>query len=400
MTMARWIVAVCFTWVLASPVRAFDSLDDIKADLAKCSGCLHRNLLQARLNYRFKMIQAAETSMAGIAGRVPGTDTRMRGAVAGVASNLAANAGINGSGAPAPSRVAQEALRGQTAMSAYVSVYGTSEINPAEFRLSIEQQLRELGIDVLPHTAPPSYPVFNLTIKVGTGSQTRTTTNYDPTMPKGLRNQTKTTSVPTATYDVSAEFRRLVPGTTTANNPIRDEAIWKIASSGEVGQVAAIGIADEALKQAIQFVDSWASVNPRRPAIAFKAKPPVTPGPPPQTNHPEIVLLHETVQPLFKGAVDSVYDVHQSQRDMVEKQLSSLAAGGQKVLTCQYGPRNAVTPEGFKDYSFWYPAPPPDLMKYMLSTFGHPFMRLGLISVTKCPSTAAGAELLFRQRFN
>ncbi len=84
MTMARWIVAVCFTWVLASPVRAFDSLDDIKADLAKCSGCLHRNLLQARLNYRFKMIQAAETSMAGIAGRVPGTDTRMRGAVAGV----------------------------------------------------------------------------------------------------------------------------------------------------------------------------------------------------------------------------------------------------------------------------------------------------------------------------
>jgi len=39
-------------------------------------------------------------------------------------------------------------------------------------------------------------------------------------------------------------------------------------------------------------------------------------------------------------------------------------------------------------------------MKYMLSTFGHPFMRLGLISVTKCPSTAAGAELLFRQRFN
>ena len=196
MTMARWIVAGCFTWALASPVRAFDSLDDIKADLAKCSGCLHRNLLQARLNYRFKMIQAAETSMAGIAGRVPGTDTRMRGAVAGVAGNLAANAGINGSGAPAPSRGAQEALRGQTAMSAYVSVYGTSEINPAEFRLSIEQQLRELGIDVLPHTAPPSYPVFNLTIKVGTGSQTRTTTNYDPTMPKGLRNQTKTTSVP------------------------------------------------------------------------------------------------------------------------------------------------------------------------------------------------------------
>src|SRR5438874_11703079 len=83
-------------------------------------------------------------------------------------------------------------LRGLTAMSAYVSVYGTSEINAAEFRLSIEEQFRELGVSVLPHTAPPSYPVFNLKINVGTSSQARTTTNYDPTMPKGLRNQTKT----------------------------------------------------------------------------------------------------------------------------------------------------------------------------------------------------------------
>jgi hypothetical protein len=398
MTMARWIVAGCFTWALASPVMAFDSLGEIKADLAKCSGCLHRNLLQARLNYRLKMIQAAEISMAGIAGRVPGTDTRMRGAVAGVAGNLAANAGINGSGAPAPSRAAQEALRGQTAMSAYVSVYGTSEINPAEFRLSIRQRLRESAVTSYPYSAP----VIGFQLRRQGGHRFTSQDHHQirPYHAPGLRNQTKTTSVPTATYDVSAEFRRLVPGTTTANNPIRDEALWKIASSGEVGQVAAIGIADEALKQAIQFVDSWASVNPRRPAITFKAKQPVTPGSPPQTNHPEIVLLHETVQPLFKGAVDSVYDVHQSQRDMVEKQLSSLAAGGQKVLTCQYGPRNAVTPVGFKDYSFWYPAPPSDLMKYMLSTFGHPFMRLGLISVTKCPSTAAGAELLFRQRFN
>ena len=292
------------------------------------------------------------------------------------------------------------ALRGQTAMSAYVSVYGTSEINAAEFRLSIEEQFRELGVSVLPHTAPPSYPVFNLKINVGTSSQARTTTNYDPTMPKGLRNQTKTVTVPTVTYEVSAELRRLVPGTTTANEPIRDEAIWKMASRGEVGQIAAIGIGDEALKLAIQFADAWASVNPGRPQVAFKARPAVTPGPPPQTNHPEIVLLHETVQALFKGAVDSVYDVHASQRDMVEKQLRDLAAGGQKVLTCQYGPRNAQTPEGFRDYSFWYPAPPPDVLRYMLSTYGHPFMRLGLISVTKCPSTAAGAELLFRQRFN
>ena len=63
--------------------------------------------------------------------------------------------------------------------------------------------------------------------------------------------------------------------------------------------------------------------------------------------------------------MDSVYDVHASQRDMVEKQLSDLAAAGQKVLTCQYGPRQTQSTEGFKDYDFWYPAPPPDILKYM-----------------------------------
>src|SRR2546430_2054832 len=58
----RWMVAGCFAFALASPVRAVDSLDAIRADLANCKGppsCLHRTLLQARLNYRLKMIQVA-----------------------------------------------------------------------------------------------------------------------------------------------------------------------------------------------------------------------------------------------------------------------------------------------------------------------------------------------------
>ena len=100
---------------------------------------------------------------------------------------------------------------------------------------------------------------------------------------------------------MSAELRRLVPGTTTANNPIRDEAIWKIAESGEVGQWRHIAIADEALKLAIHFVDAWASVNPPGPPIAFKPRPPIVPGPPPQSNQPEIVLLHETIRRSIRG---------------------------------------------------------------------------------------------------
>jgi hypothetical protein len=399
MTKNRWMASGCFVLALAWPVRAFDALDEIKADLAKCKNCPHRTLLQARLNYRLKMIQYAETGMAGMAGSVPGMNSGTRQAIAGISGAAASNAG-SAVGANVRAPADNTPLRGQISMSVYVSVYGSGEINAAELRLSIEEQLRELGINVLPHTAPPGFPVFNLTIKNKANSYNRTYTSTDRSKPLGQQDQTKSAIVQTVAYDILAELRRLVPGTTTANDPIRDEAIWKIASSGEVGQVASIAIADEALKLAIVFTDAWASVNPQRPPIAFKPRPPIVPGPPPQSNHPDIVLLHETVRALFKGAVGSVYDVHESQREMVEKQLSDLAAAGQKVVVCQYGPQHTQSTEGFTDYSFWYPSPPPDVLKYMLSTYGHPFMRLGLISVTKCPSAAAGAEQLFRQRFN
>lgn len=400
MTKNQWMASGCFALAVALPARAFDSLDEVKASLANCkSNCRHRTLLQARLNYRLKMIQYAETGMAGIAGKVPGMTAGARNVIAGISGSMASNAG-SGIGGNVQAPADNTPLRGQTAMSVYVSVYGTGEINAAELRLSIEEQFRQLGINVLPHTAPPGFPVFNLTIKNVGKSEVRTSTGRDYSKPVGQQDQTTSVTVQTVAFDVSAELRRLVPGTTTANNPIRDEPVWKITESGEVGAVVSIAIADEALKLAIVFTDASASVNPQRPPIPFKPRPPIVPGPPPQSNHPEIVLLHETVRPLFKGAVGSVYDVHESQRDMVEKQLSDLAAAGQKVVVCQYGPQHTQSTEGFTDYSFWYPSPPPDILKYTLSTYGHPFMRLGLISVTKCPSTAAGAEQLFRQRFN
>jgi hypothetical protein len=399
MCMNRWMIGGCFVLALTLPVRAFDALGEIKADLANCKNCPHRTLLQARLNYRLKMIQYAETGMAGMAGSVPGMNSGTRQAIAGISGSAASNAG-SGMGGNVRPPADNTPLRGQTSMSAYVSVYGTGEVNAAEIRLSIEEQFRQLGINVLPHTAPPGFPVFNLTIKNTVKSENRTYTVTDRSKPLGQQDQTKSALATIVTYEISAELRRLVPGTTTANDPIRDEAIWKIASGGEVGGVASIAIADEAVKLAIYFVDAWASVNPQRPPVAFKPRPPIVPGPPPQSNHPDIVLLHETIREIFKGAVNSVYDVHESQRDMVEKQLSDLAAAGQKVVVCQYGPRQTQSTKDFTDYSFWYPSPPPDVLKYMLSTYGHPFMRLGLISVTKCPSTAAGAEQLFRQRFN
>ncbi len=117
--------------------------------------------------------------------------------------------------------------------------------------------------------------------------------------------------------------------------------------------------------------------------------------------------MRETIYPLTnQGPLGSLYNVHESQRDMVYKQLSDLKDAGQQFLQCQYGPpfaqnsAKAYTQGGYTDYNFWYPPIPPDILKYILSTYGHPFMRLGLISLTKCPSTAAAAEQLFRLRLD
>ncbi|MGB6267023.1 MAG: hypothetical protein WBF56_14890 [Candidatus Acidiferrales bacterium] len=410
MTKNQWIVSVCFALAFASPMGA-DTRDEIKADLANCQNCRDRTLLEARLNYRLKMIQYIATGIGQTVGTVPGTSAGDQNAFAAISGTMAANAGAGIEGnvrAPANNTP----LRGQTAMSVYVSVYGTREVNAAEIRLSIEEQLRQLGINILPHTAPPGFPVFNLTIKeVGTQeSNLVTSTTRDYNKPWGQQEQTTTSLVTTVpvTFELSAELRRLVPGTTTANNPIRDEAIWKIAENGKTEGLDSMAIVDEALKLAIHFVDAWASVNRPGPPIAFKPRPPIVPGPPPQSNQQEIGLLRETIFTLNLGAVDSLYDVHSSQRDMVQQQLSDLEDAGQQVLNCQYGPpfpQNSAAaythpPGGYTEYNFWYPSAPPDILKYLLSAYGHPFMRLGLISLTKCPSTAAGAEQLFRLRLD
>jgi hypothetical protein len=410
MTTNQWIVTGYFALALTSPMRA-DTLDGIKASLGSCRNCLNRTLLQARLNYRLKMIQYAEAGTSGVAGSVPGMTAGARNAFAGITGSIVANAGAGVAGnmrAPADNNP----LRGQTAMSVYVSVSGTPEINAAELRLSIEEQFRQLGINVLPHTAPPGYPVFNLTIKEVITSKTvqNTTTNINPNKPLGQQEEKETLFVrlmPVG-FELSAELRRLVPGTTTATNPIRDEAIWNIAENGKTEGVDSIAVADEALKLAIRFVDAWTSVNPQRPAITFKPRPPIVPGQPPQSNQQEIGLLHQAIYALNQAAVDSLYNVHSSQRDMVERQLANVEAAGQQVLECQYGrpfPQNSAEaythpPGGYTSYSFWYPSAPPDILKYILSAYGHPFMRLGLISLTKCPSTAAAAERLFRSRFD
>src|SRR5262249_35997248 len=123
----RWIVAGCCALLLLPFGVTADSLDEIKADLANCGKCQHRTLLEARLNYGLKMVQASQVGTARIAGSVPGTSSAARNVMAGAAGSLTGNAGAS-SGGPIPTASAAEnaALRGQTALSAYVSVYDTA----------------------------------------------------------------------------------------------------------------------------------------------------------------------------------------------------------------------------------------------------------------------------------
>src|SRR6266545_7631759 len=70
-------------------------------------------------------------------------------------------------------------------------------------------------------------------------------TTRDRSMPLGLQEKKEYIDVVYLPYTMSLELRRLAPGTTTATKPIRDEAIWKRASSGEVKAVAGASIGDE-----------------------------------------------------------------------------------------------------------------------------------------------------------
>src|SRR5690348_717963 len=122
-TAFRWMLIGCFAFLQLPFAARADSLDEIKADLANCRNCTLRTLLEARLNYRLKMVQAAQLTTAGIAGSVPGTSSVARSGMATAAGAMTSRAGEGGNPIPATSAAENAALRGQTAMSAYVSVY-------------------------------------------------------------------------------------------------------------------------------------------------------------------------------------------------------------------------------------------------------------------------------------
>ena len=73
-----------------------------------------------------------------------------------------------------------------------------------------------------------------------------------------------------------------------------------------------------------------------------------------------------------------------------------MAASGQEVISCEYGPSDPETGRGYVTYEFWY-EDVPDNIDELLSVAGesgapHPVFRLGRNSISSCPeSRDAGA---------
>jgi hypothetical protein len=305
----------------------------------------------------------------------------------------------------APAVAQNEALREKMAMSVYVSVYGDNEINPAEFRLSLEQQLHDMGITVLPHTDPPNFPVLNLTINVG-GGIVRTTTLYTD-------GSTTTFDHPISAYSSRLELRQLAPGRTPAMRPIQDVVIWsKETAEQTVSSIAAWKIPGEALDLAIGFVNAWQSVNgSNHPPTPDKPMPLPNPNAPsPPSSEAGQGLYSESscqtragggcVTTINRGQIDSVEAVPNAHHDMVLQQLADLQKRGQKVITCYYGPTNEQARTGYVPFNFWYQSAPPDILKLLTTAFPHPLMNLGRVAVNACPATKALANVIYANRFN
>jgi hypothetical protein len=297
-----------------------------------------------------------------------------------------------------------EALRGKMAMSVYVSIYGVTG-NAEQFRLSLEQQLHDIGITVLPHADPPNFPVLNLTINVA-GGILSTATRYS-------NGSMTTLDRPISRYSSRLELLQLVPGRTAAMRPIEDVAIWstETASQTIVSEVN-WRIPLEAMDLAIDFVRAWQGVNgANHPAtVPTSVLPPNLTAAAASSSEPGQSLYADgscqtragggCVVAISRATTDSFEAVPNGHKAMVFKQLEDLQQRGQQVITCVYGPINTQAKTGYVPFSFWYRSAPADILKLLTSAFPHPFMNLGRVAVSACPATKAAANIVFASRFN
>jgi hypothetical protein len=283
-------------------------------------------------------------------------------------------------------------LRGKTAMSAYVSVYGSSEIYAVGIRLALEQALHDMGITVLPHGSPPNFPVLNLTMRMEVDDE----------------------RVVTATNKI--ELRQLAPGQTREMRPIKDVAIWTLEDKPRrLSQIDTWIVPQDALELAKQFAARWAKANPGRRAPTPDAPMPVANpnATPPPSDEPGQSLHRPAdgcrgataagggcIQPLSQAVTLPVNALGASQMPAAVKEIERLKNEGAMVITCEYGPTNPQSNTGFATFHFWYQKVPADILKVLISAFPHPLMDLGRVAVPSCPATRALASVIHASRFN
>jgi len=136
---------------------------------------------------------------------------------------------------------ADEALRGQRAMSVVVNVAGIRDIPEATFRSDLVVQLQRLGITVFPRNDPPKFPVLRL--------------NVDATL-------ARLTGSLFTVYTLSLEFRELFPlQSASAQAQYVRTTVWSTGSFGAMPSIQAMSLRAEADKLTSEFAKVYRAVN-------------------------------------------------------------------------------------------------------------------------------------------
>ena len=110
-----------------------------------------------------------------------------------------------------------------------------------------------------------------------------------------------------------------------------------------------------------------------------------------QKDNSSAPLYEAKVYDLYWGALRSIHDVPENQRELVNGQFNRLRESGQQVIECQYGPSDPKRQEGFQTWQFWYGKEPPNIddMIRSVPVGTHPMRTLGRIAIAECPESPA-----------
>jgi hypothetical protein len=106
-----------------------------------------------------------------------------------------------------------------------------------------------------------------------------------------------------------------------------------------------------------------------------------------------VPLYEQRISPLYWGVIAGNCVARPVAACNRVQQL--ISSGAYDVIECNYGPINSDG-TGYQDYVFWHSKVPDDPTSYDIPGDDPPFLMLGKLALSKCPSTAGQAEPIFQ----